>query len=154
MWGVDSFLASGSKPARHAAERGGAAGPAVVALSTSEHDRKALSIIAKHQLLDVHFAKSPAEARDLLNQFQAPVMLCDSDWPGTHWHVMVRDFASSPLRPCVILASRIPDEQVWEELVRCGGHDLVAKPLRLEDLSCALKLAISYWTNARPADRR
>lgn len=85
----------------------------------------------------------------MVNQLRAPVFLCDSDWPSAPWHVMVRTFASSPTRPLVILASNMADEDLWQELMRCGGHDLVAKPLRLEDLNCALSLALNYWKNAR-----
>jgi hypothetical protein len=51
------------------------------------------------------------------------------------------------------LASRVADDYLWQELIRCGGHDLLAKPFRAEDAARALKLAASFWTNARAKAR-
>lgn len=99
----------------------------------------------------MHFAESRTEAWEVMNRIKSPVLVFDRDWPNVEWRTMVRDFASAPQWPCIILASRVADEYLWQELIRCGGHDLLTKPLRLEDVSRTLKLALIYWKNARGA---
>ncbi len=122
---------------------------AIVALVVNHEDRKVLADICEHELWEIHFATSREEARDSVSRLHAPVMLFDRDWPNEEWRTAVQSFASSPHRSCVILASRVADDYLWQELIRCGGYDLLAKPLRAGEVSRALKLALSFWTTAR-----
>lgn len=121
----------------------------VIALAVSDHDREVLTGISKHEPWEMHFAESRVEAWDAMTRLSSPLVLYDRDWPDAEWRTSVQTFASSLQRPCVILTSRVADEYLWQELIRCGGHDLLAKPLRVEDVTRALKLALSYWRNAR-----
>lgn len=121
----------------------------VIALLVSDHDREVLARISDQESLDVHFPETRVEAWDDMNRLSSPVILYDRDWPNAEWRTTVHSFATSTQRPCVILTSRVADEYLWQELIRWGGHDLVAKPLRPGDVSRALKLALSYWKSAR-----
>jgi DNA-binding NtrC family response regulator len=125
----------------------------VVALVVSHHDREVLTSISGRESLEVHFAESREEAWDAVNRLSAPVILYDRDWPNAEWRTTVQAFASAPQRSCVILASRVADDYLWQELVRSGGHDLLTKPFRADDAARALKLASSFWTNARARTR-
>ena len=126
----------------------------VIALAASEHDRKILTALSGQGPWDVHFADSRVQAWEIVHRFGSPVVLYDRDWPNAEWRTTVHTFASCPQRPCVILMSRVADDYLWQELIRCGGHDLVAKPLRAEDVNRALKLAWSYWNSSRAAASR
>jgi DNA-binding NtrC family response regulator len=126
----------------------------VIALAVSDHDREVLTSISKQEPWEMHFAESRVEAWDVLNRSGSPVVLYDRDWPNAEWRTTVQSFASSPQRPCVILTSRVADDYLWQELIRCGGHDLLAKPLRVEDVTRALKLALSYWKSARTTAKK
>lgn len=117
----------------------------IVALVVSGHDREVLTRIATYELVDVHFAESHVDAWEAMIRLNSPVILYDRDWPNAEWRTTVQALASSPHRYCVILASRVADDYLWEELIRCGGHDLLAKPFRADDVARALKLALSYW---------
>lgn len=130
------------------------AGTPVIALAASEHDREILTAISGHGSWDVHFADSRVQAWEIVHRFGSPVVLYDRDWPNAEWRTTVHTFASCPQRPCVILMSRVADDYLWQELIRCGGHDLLAKPLRADDVHRALKLAWSYWNSARAAAAR
>ena len=121
----------------------------IVALVVNHHDRKVLTGISGREPLEMHFAESREEAWDAVHRLSAPVILYDRDWPNAEWRSTVQAFASLPQRSCVILASRVADDYLWQELIRCGGHDLLAKPFRAEDAARSLKLASSFWTNAR-----
>jgi len=122
---------------------------AVIALIVSEQDREVLTGISRQEAIDLYFPKTRVEAWDDMSRLSSPVILYDRDWPNAEWRTTVHSFATSPQRPCVILTSRVADEYLWQELIRWGGHDLVAKPLRPEDVSRSLKLALSYWNSAR-----
>lgn len=126
----------------------------VIALAASEHDREILTAISCQGPWDVHFADSRVEAWEIVHRFGSPVVLYDRDWPNAEWRTTVHTFASCPQRPCVILLSRVADDYLWQELIRCGGHDLLAKPLRVDDVNRALKLAWSYWNSARATASR
>jgi DNA-binding NtrC family response regulator len=123
----------------------------IVALVVSDHDREVLNCISSREPLDIHFAESHVDAWEAMNRLNSPVILYDRDWPNAEWRTTVQALASSPHRSCVILASRVADDYLWQELIRCGGYDLLAKPFRADDVARALKLALSYWKSARTA---
>lgn len=123
----------------------------VVALIVSDKDREVLTSVMDREAMEIHFAKSRVEAWDVMSRLNAPVILYDRDWPDAEWRTSVHTFARAAQRACVILASRVADDYLWQELVRCGGYDLVPKPLREEDVTRALALAVSYWKSARAA---
>ena len=124
----------------------------VVALVVSDQDRQALRDISDHEPFEMYFAQSRVEAWDAMSRLSSPVILYDRDWPGAEWRTTVHTFASSPLRSCVILASRVADDYLRQELFRCKGYDLLAKPFQAEDVTRALNLALSYWRSARAAN--
>ena len=123
----------------------------IVALVVSDHDREVLNCISNREPVDIHFAESHVDAWEAMNRLNSPVILYDRDWPNAEWRATVQALASSPHRSCVILASRVADDYLWQELIRCGGYDLLAKPFRADDVARALKLAFSYWKSARAA---
>lgn len=126
----------------------------VIALIVSDQDRDVLSTVSAQEAVDVYFPKTRVDAWDDMGRLSSPVILYDRDWPNAEWRTTVHSFATSEQRPCVILMSRVADEYLWQELIHWGGHDLVTKPLRAEDVSRTLKLALSYWKSARTTAKR
>ena len=123
----------------------------IVALLVSEHDRSVLTRVAVQEQWDLHLAESCAEAWAVMNQFNAPVILYDRNWPATEWRAVVQKLASSPHRACVVLTSGVVDDRLRQELTRWGGYEILVKPLREESVTRVVKLAWSYWRNtARP----
>jgi FixJ family two-component response regulator len=84
-----------------------------------------------------------------LHKVKAPVVLYDRDLPGKGWRGTVEDLASSPHRACIILVSGVADAYLWNEVVRTGGFDVLSKPLREDEVVRAVRLASSYWNNAK-----
>jgi len=79
------------------------------------------------------------------NQLVAPVILCDRDFPEAEWREALRTLTALPHRPIVILPSKVADEHARSEVFRIGGFDILAKPLRAEDIRRAVKVVFSYW---------
>ena len=100
----------------------------------------------------MHFVESCDEASTVSNQLTAPVILFDRDWPATEWRAAVRSLAASPHRACVILMSGVADDYLRQELIRRNGYDVLPKPLRAENVSRVIRLALSYWSSAAWTD--
>ena len=126
---------------------------ALVALVSGDRERDVLTSVSSREQWDLRFVESCEGAGAIASQLGAPVILYDRDWPAAEWRVMVQDLASSAHRPCVILASTVADDYLWEEVIRHGGYDVLAKPLRADDVARVVKLALSYWKSVASAAR-
>lgn len=129
------------RPLRHPARRV----VSVVAACGDEYDRGALQQAAEREHWGIQFTNSSEEAWTRAQQFGAPVILYDRDLPETDWRTAVRSLAALPHRPVVILISKVADEYLWNEVFRIGGFDILARPLRIEEVRRAVGLALSYW---------
>jgi DNA-binding NtrC family response regulator len=118
----------------------------IVALMVSEQDRELLTNVASRGQLELRLAYSCGDAWAILSESEAPVVFCDRDLPATEWRNLVQLFASAAHRPSVILASRVVDDYLWQEVIRNGGYDVLAKPLREDDVVRTIRLASSYWS--------
>ena len=155
-----SFLAGmpnrmlGEQPGRTRDREPGPLSPrvAIVAL-VGDQERNVLTSVSTREEWDLHLVESSEIAWAISNQLAAPVILCDRDWPSAEWRALVQNLASSPHHPCVILTSTVADDYLWEELIRQGGYDVLAKPLRADDVVRLIKLALSYWKSVASAVR-
>ena len=77
----------------------------------------------------------------------APVILFDRDlWPGT-WREAVGLLTRRSPRPYVILLSPNSDGNLWDELQRFGGSDILRTPIDRETTSRAIERAWLLWRN-------
>jgi DNA-binding response OmpR family regulator len=129
------------RPIRRPAPRG----VPIIAAGAGDQDRSALHEVAAREHWGVEFTNSSEEAWMIAKQLMAPVILCDRDLPETDWRDAVRSLAALPHRPVVILLSKVADEYLWNEVFRIGGFDILARPLRIEEVRRAVGLALSYW---------
>ena len=121
----------------------------VVGLMVDEGDRRVLAGVCRRYQWNLFCAATQGEAQAALTQLRAPVVLCDRDLAGNGWRETVAALAASPQRACVILVSGVVNVYLWYEVVRTGGFDMLAKPLREEDVVRAVRLAWSYWNSNR-----
>lgn len=120
----------------------------VVAVVVSEQDRNTLTGVSGQELVELHFVESCEEARTVANHLAAPVILLDRDLPGAEWRIAVKSLAALPHRACVVLMSGVVDDYLRQELIRRGGYEVLPKPLRADNISRVIKLALSYWASA------
>jgi DNA-binding NtrC family response regulator len=93
-------------------------------------------------------ALSADEAQALIRTQPTPIVIYDGDSNGGNWRDAFRDMKDLPAHPCVLLASRIADDYLLQEVLRNHGYDLLPKSAPNEKLIHCLKFAWS-WARAR-----
>jgi DNA-binding NtrC family response regulator len=132
-----------------AAESPNAKGVAIVALVAGQRDRELLERLAGEQHWAIHFRDNCGEAWDLLRERGIPIAICDRDLPGTEWRDVLHLLGSSPGHfVYTILMSQVADDYLWNEVIRRGGYDLLAKPLREQAVLRAVRLGWSYCNSS------
>jgi DNA-binding NtrC family response regulator len=78
-----------------------------------------------------------------------PIVLYDCRIPDHAWRQSVRMIARSSSRPCVILLSPTCDRNLWDELERVGGSDILRSPVDPEQARRAVSRAWLLWRSQR-----
>jgi PleD family two-component response regulator len=118
--------------------------PKVLAVISSCPDRTALERLASVSGWQLTFADSLAAAlhsRTVL----PPVVLYQRELAGGDWRVAVRTLSRMLPRPCVILLSSTTDRNLWDELERSGGSDLLKLPLDNGSTLRSVNRAWALW---------
>jgi len=121
----------------------------IVSILLDDRDRSLIADVCYENQWDVFFAKTCAEARQVSEQIKPHIILFDRDSAGGDWRNSLSDCASSSAGACTLLISRVADDNLWNEVVRNGGYDVLPKPLREQAVLRAVKFAWSYWNSSR-----
>lgn len=111
-------------------------------------DRTAVSTVCHSNGWKTSFAGAPEEALRFSRRLRPPIILLDRDWSESGWREVMAALAQSSPGACILLASQVMDGYLWNEVVRNGGYDVLAKPLRAPEISRAVRLAWCYWKSA------
>lgn len=117
----------------------------ILGLLSREQDRGLLEDLCRRNGWELVFANTCDEARADLNRLRPQIVLCDRDLPGEDWKDAVQTLASASDRACIILVSKAADDYLWNEVVHCGGYEVLSKPLREDKVIRAVKLASAFW---------
>jgi hypothetical protein len=93
-------------------------------------------------------AHSPDGMQTLIGAQPTPIVIYDGDLNAGNWRDAFRDMKDLPAHPCVLLASRVADDYLLQEVLRNHGYDLLPKLAPNEKLIHCLKFAWS-WARAR-----
>lgn len=81
----------------------------------------------------------------LLKEHLIPLLISERDlYPG-NWKELLEQLANSPTPPCVIVASRQADEDLWTKALSAGAYDVLAKPFNASELRRTLSGAWRQW---------
>ena len=117
----------------------------VVVGLASEQDHRTLANVGTDYGWEIQHVTSWEEALAASDPHKTSVILCDRDLPGSDWREVVQTLASSSRPSCVILLSGVVDDSLWEAVIRCGGYDILAKPLQRDEVLRSVKLAQFFW---------
>jgi len=95
---------------------------------------------------DVEFVPSLPAALEILPLSDAAVVICCQETPSDHnWRRIARTLSHFPRPPFLVVASRLADEDLWQDVLSGGGYDVLSLPFDKRDLFRVLSLAGSYW---------
>ncbi|MEO8129033.1 MAG: hypothetical protein ABI822_18155, partial [Bryobacteraceae bacterium] len=67
----------------------------------------------------------------------------------SRWREAVCELSALSPRPYVILLSNSSDQNLWEELVTCGGSDVLRMPFETEAVLRAVRTGWAFWLTER-----
>lgn len=120
--------------------------PRILAVVPAGPDRRVLQALAR----DAGWALTLSETPIFTLACQAdvpPLIIYDRCLSPDHWRDIVRVLAQKSPRPYVILLSSNSDANLWDELQRVGGCDILRTPVNRDNLLWALKRAWLLWHN-------
>ena len=83
----------------------------------------------------------------------APIILFDRDLPPGNWRETIASLTRRSPRPYLILLSPNSDGNLWDELQRVGGSDILRTPIDRESTLQAVRRAWSLWHSQQQARR-
>ena len=133
-------------------ETNGEPTPTLLAMISRGPDAAALSEILRGSGWALSVAENLEDAAALLTAEPACIVLLDRDLPQVDWRQAVRRLANGQSR--VILASFVADDYLWEEVIHCGGYDVLAKPFREDEVIHMIQFAWAALTKSLPSAPR
>lgn len=127
----------------------------VLALLPNREDQVSLDEIFRHSHWDLHFAAGLGPARVIIEQLEPGVVISDRRLPDACWQDVLGELHQRDLAPPLIVSSRLADEEMWGEVLHCGGYDLLAMPFQAQEVVRSVSLAWRHWrekfrTDAQP----
>jgi DNA-binding response OmpR family regulator len=131
----------------------------VLAMTSSLTDASRLRDILACTGWELRVVDNLEDANDFLGARSASVgarsgsiVLFDRDLPDVDWRQGIGKLAHVNCR--VILASFVADDYLWEEVIHCGGYDVIAKPFRADEVVHMIQFAWAALTKSLPSAPR
>jgi CheY-like chemotaxis protein len=123
----------------------------VLAITQSAEDAAALRGISAACGWKFRVVESSGAAIPLLKEQPAPVVICDRDLAGEDWRDVLARIAAMPVAVCVLVASRVVDDSLRQQVIQHYGYDVISKPFQPETVRHAVTFAWSWrgWTYRR-----
>lgn len=85
------------------------------------------------------------QAIEQLRHRRTAVVVTERDLPDATWRDVPSLLAPLSPQPLLIVASRIPDEYLWAEVLNTCGFDILAKPFARDETVRVLRHALSHY---------
>lgn len=117
-------------------------------------DRAELEAVFQDAGWRLDFAASLGAAITSMERNPLPILLYDRELSGTDWRTAVSDLSRLSPRPCVVLLTRSADHNLWEEVVRCGGFDLLRVPVDRMVVLRTIRAGWAIWRRRNAPSER
>jgi DNA-binding response OmpR family regulator len=117
----------------------------ILVVSGHEEDHLTLQAIFSHRNWRMQKANSYTEARRLLRDSQAAVVICERELPDGSWKDVLYELALLHVAPQLIVVSRLADDQLWAEVLNLGGFDVLEKPFEAAEVMRAVSMAWRHY---------
>ena len=116
----------------------------LLAITTNDQFYSGLVDIAASCGWEIRRASSVKEGLDVVRSLAVPLVLFDWDENGHDWRAGLNRLASTHCRPCVLLASRVADENMRQEVIRYHGYDVLPRSADRDQVVQAIQFAW-FW---------
>ena len=113
----------------------------VLVVDDEENARLFVSKFLTQKGYEVKEAASLKEARARVNEGVADIILLDVQLPDGFGTDLLRETASMPLRPPIIIVTAHADIDMAVESMKNGAHDFLQKPIELDQLEKSIQRA-------------
>ena len=121
----------------------------VLVISPEQRDCHTLSQIFDHTSWSLDRAETISSTAEHLATQDYPVILCDEFLPDGDWKDVYALAQTMTIPAHVIVLSRAADDRFWADVLNTGGYDVLAKPLRAEEVLHAIGAAWRHWMDRR-----
>jgi DNA-binding NtrC family response regulator len=121
--------------------------PRALALMGEGPGRDALQVVFRDAGWKLVVADTSASAVVRQEKEPLPIILYEREMRKGGWRQAVSLFSRLSPRPCVLLLARSSDKNLWDELVRCGGFDLLRTPVDRDAVIRTVRAGWSIWQN-------
>lgn len=119
--------------------------PRILAFVPEGPDRLVLQAISENAGWAVTLSDTETAYTCLGPSGVPPIIIYDRELSPHHWREIIRAFAKKSPRPYIILLSSNADPNLWDELQRLGGSDILRTPVTRNELLRALAKAWQLW---------
>jgi DNA-binding response OmpR family regulator len=116
----------------------------LLAITASAREQNTIRVIAVTHGWKLRVADSVKAALNILAVEPGNLILYDRDLPGIEWQYMFRILLSEREPQCVILASPVTDDYLWQAVIERGGYDVITKPFQEEKVVHVVRSAWLY----------
>ena len=113
----------------------------VLVVDDEENARHFMSDFLTQKGYEVKEAGTLKEARARVNEGVADIILLDVQLPDGFGTDLLRETASMPLRPPIIIITAHADIDMAVESMKNGAHDFLQKPIELDQLEKSVQRA-------------
>jgi len=96
------------------------------------------------------WARTFNRATEICRLKSPPIVIYDSNLPGVDWEWAFERLSTLPNRPRILLAAPSIDEELWRNVLRRHGYDVVERAASSEQLGRAFRFA--WLSLLTPAD--
>jgi len=87
------------------------------------------------------WARTLNRAVEICRLKSPPIVIFDSNLPGVDWRCAFDRLSAVPSRPRILLAAPSIDEELWENVLRRRGYDVVDRAANSEQLERTFRFA-------------
>ena len=80
-----------------------------------------------------------------LDHHPVQVVIANCEAPDLDWRILLDTLGSRPHPPQLIVTSRMADEQLWSQVLNCGGYDVVPRPFRRDEIERVIASARRHY---------
>lgn len=118
----------------------------VLCVSPFSEDHRKLEAVLGHSNWRLNQAHSGIDAVSLLLDDPQPVVIMDAELPDRSWASLLDWTAElNPPRPRMIIASRLADDRLWQEVLDRGGYNVLGKPFDAREVYWVIRHAWLDW---------